>query len=695
MNPELRELMARSSYCQDSMRAVAALLPAEDAALDALLAETVETGEEREFEFVALAALWANRTVDARHLRKGAARVPLFESLGTIAWHAAGDVAEHLLAGVRENRLRPDCEAMALLVIAGWCREHRDGQLPTNFVVTARSFARKKDSDQGSAKYLMALGGIVEDAGLCQVLAEQCLKPGLTFLGEVKEEARQIAEQVLDVLRKPVKEVIRSDVDRSVIASGQTVRRAVARVGRNEPCPCGSGRKYKHCCHAKDVERLHHSSHVAGLTQEEIKVDPEQHSTDESLPRTPVSELVRYDPHKIPPGVRMMYFAALVTHRQFDRAAAALEELGSPQDLMDWRSTMVWEATKLGNRAAIERLMRVPPAWTDDDIHYATALWVAQDDPAKSLKFLMECTNESLTDDDPGGLEGYATSLLLSPLRALGIFVARGLVPILPREHAARVVELVLQARDHLNLPPEDPCADIFDLRFLESKGDTRKDAAALREAQARLGAKLHEVQELKESLARMQKDLARREKQTPAAPVAQPAPATDGRATQELRQKMEGLKSALKARHQERNDLRRELEKAHEDLEALRQAASSSPGHNEDEAPEDREEDWLLPAEPTVNQPLRVIEFPRQFLESLASLPKSVGRGTMTMLGRLAAGEPAAFVGAVKLKACPSVMRQRIGIDFRLLFRLLPDRVQVVDLIPRQDLERKIKTLV
>ena len=23
--------------------------------------------------------------------------------------------------------------------------------------------------------------------------------------------------------------------------------RAVPKVGRNEPCPCGSGRKYKHC----------------------------------------------------------------------------------------------------------------------------------------------------------------------------------------------------------------------------------------------------------------------------------------------------------------------------------------------------------------------------------------------------------------------------------------------------------------
>lgn len=24
-----------------------------------------------------------------------------------------------------------------------------------------------------------------------------------------------------------------------------------AKVGRNHPCPCGSGRKFKHCCEAK------------------------------------------------------------------------------------------------------------------------------------------------------------------------------------------------------------------------------------------------------------------------------------------------------------------------------------------------------------------------------------------------------------------------------------------------------------
>jgi uncharacterized protein YecA (UPF0149 family) len=30
----------------------------------------------------------------------------------------------------------------------------------------------------------------------------------------------------------------------------KTVRRAEAKVGRNDPCPCGSGKKYKKCCGA-------------------------------------------------------------------------------------------------------------------------------------------------------------------------------------------------------------------------------------------------------------------------------------------------------------------------------------------------------------------------------------------------------------------------------------------------------------
>jgi preprotein translocase subunit SecA len=35
----------------------------------------------------------------------------------------------------------------------------------------------------------------------------------------------------------------------------ETVRRQTPKVGRNDPCPCGSGKKYKNCCMSKDLEQ--------------------------------------------------------------------------------------------------------------------------------------------------------------------------------------------------------------------------------------------------------------------------------------------------------------------------------------------------------------------------------------------------------------------------------------------------------
>jgi uncharacterized protein len=40
----------------------------------------------------------------------------------------------------------------------------------------------------------------------------------------------------------------RRDEALHVRAPSDPVRRATPRVGRNEPCPCGSGKKFKRCC---------------------------------------------------------------------------------------------------------------------------------------------------------------------------------------------------------------------------------------------------------------------------------------------------------------------------------------------------------------------------------------------------------------------------------------------------------------
>jgi hypothetical protein len=297
-----------------------------------------------------------------------------------------------------------------------------------------------------------------------------------------------------------------------------------------------------------------------------------------------------------------------------------------------------------------------------------------------------------LSTENVKEVRGFARTLMNTRLSALGILVARGAIPLLPQPDATELLDRLLETRDKLNLSPDDPVSDVLDKRSVE-KPDEGKDAAALREAQRRLGGKMQEVQHLKESVARLQKEVARREKLAAAATSPSPVatPPVDDSALQELRHKVTALKSALKERHNERNELRRELQKTQAALETLRQ--NDVPAAPREEA--DHEEDLLLPQESDGNQPLRLLEFPRNFRDTLASCPRHVARGALAMLGRLAAGEPAAFVGAVRLKACPSITRARIGIDFRLLFRLLPDRVQVVDLIPRQDLERRIKTLV
>jgi preprotein translocase subunit SecA len=39
-------------------------------------------------------------------------------------------------------------------------------------------------------------------------------------------------------------------------ADDETVRRGEARVGRNDPCPCGSGKKYKKCCLKTNERRV-------------------------------------------------------------------------------------------------------------------------------------------------------------------------------------------------------------------------------------------------------------------------------------------------------------------------------------------------------------------------------------------------------------------------------------------------------
>lgn len=56
-----------------------------------------------------------------------------------------------------------------------------------------------------------------------------------------KEQSQQIKEERKDIFSEASEEIKK-----------EPVRRAMPKVGRNDPCPCGSGKKYKKCCGASE-----------------------------------------------------------------------------------------------------------------------------------------------------------------------------------------------------------------------------------------------------------------------------------------------------------------------------------------------------------------------------------------------------------------------------------------------------------
>src|SRR5206468_2252223 len=91
-----------------------------------------------------------------------------------------------------------------------------------------------------------------------------------------------------------------------------TVRRAVEKVGRNDPCPCGSGKKYKRCCLEKDRARLADPSPYAGLTMEEAKRDPGRHGDPAIFFEMSADELDLADKKALAPELLVGLFEAYV-----------------------------------------------------------------------------------------------------------------------------------------------------------------------------------------------------------------------------------------------------------------------------------------------------------------------------------------------------------------------------------------------
>ena len=80
MDAALADLIDRSVWHQQAVLDVAALLPQDDATLDAWLAATVQAHDAHRFTYLAVAAVASERRLDVRHLEHGLILMPDYAS---------------------------------------------------------------------------------------------------------------------------------------------------------------------------------------------------------------------------------------------------------------------------------------------------------------------------------------------------------------------------------------------------------------------------------------------------------------------------------------------------------------------------------------------------------------------------------------------------------------------------------------
>ncbi|MEB2312495.1 MAG: SEC-C metal-binding domain-containing protein [Sorangiineae bacterium] len=457
------------------------------------------------------------------------------------------------------------------------------------------------------------------------------------------------------------------------------LRRAAERVGRNDPCPCGSGKKYKRCCEAKHQDR--EASPFAGMTMDEALADPGRHGDPRIIEKIPEDqlgglELARLAVPQLASLVRRAYDLA-----RWELAEAALAEFGRRAEEPDFhfdevRAELVHalvEAKEYDRLAA--QLAAVEDA--ADPLYAAAGLVLAkgraQPEALERLEQLLrveldhgQCMMEVAEILRVGGL----------PALALALFRACAFEQLSDAD-LDLLAEDTEAVRADLGLAAHDPVVEAH-LELLE-RLDAERGAPDLIEQKARQNAALlAELRAAREQLREL--EVERSAARTASGPDAQHHGALDdpgGEQVVSLKRKLARLKSEIRAQQDERRELRRRLREEREE----RPAAPPGPDR---EAPgaEEPDDSAALPDE----RSLKPVEFGDAFRRSLTGIEPKLALKAQEQAVRFAAYDPAMWRHAKKLADFEDLYSLRVGIHHRLLLRRTAEGgVEVRELLTRE----------
>jgi SEC-C motif len=428
------------------------------------------------------------------------------------------------------------------------------------------------------------------------------------------------------------------------------LRRAADKVRRNDPCPCGSGKKYKRCCEEKDRQR--EASPYSGMTMQEALADPGRHGDPRIIEKIPEDDLDALRLDSLAPLQLEALVHRTVDLEHFDRAEAALSELASrpaeselrPDDV---RAALVRRLLALGQLERVERQLAAV-AEPEDPLFRAAAVAVRAKREAGALGDLDQLLSVEL-DHGPCLFEvsdilhaaGYP-ALSLALLRATAFEqLADAELDLLADDAGALRKELELEGEDavvnaHLELLDRiDEDAARPDL--VEQK--TQQNAELLQ----RLGATREQLRQLERERAA-------------ATPERGHEPSANRDEVQSLKRERERLQAEIREKQEQQRELRRQLRAQRAEKPASPAPAEAEPDEAGEPVPDDA--------------PLRPVRFSDAFYGSLRGVEAKLVLKAQEQATRFAAYEPATWHHAKKLADFDDLYSLRVGIHHRLLLR-------------------------
>jgi preprotein translocase subunit SecA len=161
--------------------------------------------------------------------------------LGQLAEEYAAKTAQ-----VGEAMMRRFEKQMMLLTLDHLWKEHLQAMDQLRQGIHLRAYAQKQPKQEYKRESFELFQALLENIrrDVTRLLAQAKFQPAEEV--ERAERERREAEQARARFDQPAPEGVEGPEARPE-AGPQTPVRAEPKVGRNQPCPCGSGKKYKHC----------------------------------------------------------------------------------------------------------------------------------------------------------------------------------------------------------------------------------------------------------------------------------------------------------------------------------------------------------------------------------------------------------------------------------------------------------------